>query len=66
VLTLEEAARAIEELNARVRRLERRIDSLEPETMPGVCDPRASLGPSESPVLDAMGDALTAFGFLER
>lgn len=66
MLTLEEATRVIDELTMRVRRLERRMDSMEPETMPGVCDPLAPREPSTSPVLDAVGDALSAFGFVER
>jgi hypothetical protein len=66
VLTLEEATRAIDELSARVRRLEQRLDAVEPETMRGVYDPLAQREPSTSPVLDAVGDALGAFGFLER
>jgi hypothetical protein len=45
VLTLEEATRAIDELSARVRRLEQRLDAVEPETMRGVYDPLAQREP---------------------
>lgn len=69
-----EAAALIETvrvLGERVRRLERRLDSLEPETTPGfpgqapapaAAEQRRSSG-GESRVLDALGDALDAFGF---
>jgi hypothetical protein len=57
------------ELRDQVRRLERRLNSIEPETTPGVVvrsQQQMMSGPSESPILDAVGDALEAFGFGKR
>lgn len=53
--------RELSELSRRVLRLERRIDSLEPETVPGVGDAAPNGG--ESAVLDLLGDAMQALGF---
>lgn len=60
-MTLEELQRAYEALRVRVARLEQRLGDLEPETMPGIAAGHSSV-PSESPMLDALADALEAFG----
>lgn len=59
----------IEALTARVRRLEARLDQLEPETAPGIGRERPAFDddqPSESPILDAIGDVIGAFGGFDR
>lgn len=61
----------LEALTARVRRLERRLNDLEPETMPGVGREPAPVeysAPeySEAPILDAVGDALGSLGFFRK
>lgn len=48
-------------LSDRVRRLERRIDALEPETQRGP-GPESFKPPGESRMLDAIGDLFEAFG----
>lgn len=62
-----EVWKAIAELERRVARIEKRsaVDAdAEPETMPGVSTaPGVSPG-GESPVLDAVADALEALGFV--
>lgn len=58
-MNFEELRRAFEELRVKVARLERRLDSLEPETAPAI---DVQPEPSESPMLDALADALEAFG----
>lgn len=61
----------IEALSVRVRRLERRLNDLEPETLPGVVDatPAGVKSPPAAPtrnMLDALADALDVFGPTER
>ncbi len=55
-----ELREALGSLADRVRRLERRIDSLEPETMPGPGTPAPAAGSTR--MLDAIGDLFEAFG----
>ena len=54
------------DLRRRVERLERRLfgaDDVEPPTMPGVGAAPGASEYSESPMLDALGDAFDALGF---
>jgi hypothetical protein len=64
---------ALEALAVRVRRIERRLNDLEPETLPGVVDatpagvPRVTPAPAPARnALDALSDALDVFGFGEK
>jgi len=64
--TIAELAAELAELRGRVRTVERRLQAIEPETTPGMMVRNVHGAPpvvSESPVLDALGDALEAFGF---
>lgn len=56
--------RELASLTARVRRLESRLNELEPETARGFppLDPPQPRQPGGSAVLDLLGDALDAFG----
>lgn len=56
---IERLARELEELRSRVLRVEARLDSVcpddsDPDTLPGVGGQRSS----ETPLLDALGDAI--------
>lgn len=57
-MSIERLARELEELRARVARLESRLDSVvedsDSDTLPGVGGQRVS----ETPLLDALGDAI--------
>lgn len=53
----------LDSLRRRISRLERRLDSLEPETQPGVG--REIAAPSSGGLLDALGEGLGALGFLK-
>ena len=57
----------LDDLRRRVERLERRLfgaDDGEPPTMPGVGETPGEY--SESPMLDAIGDAFEALGFGDK
>lgn len=71
--------RELDELRARMRRLEQRLDTLEPETVSGIGGLRATprnvtmagdseppAGGSESAVIDAVADAFEALGFFRK
>lgn len=59
-MSIEQLARELEEMRTRVKLIEARLDSIEPEptTLPGG-------SPSVSPLLDTVGDAIDAL-FGER
>lgn len=55
----------LEALTARVRRLERRLNDLEPETLAGVGREAPDYS-SDVPALDALGEAFGALGFFSK
>jgi hypothetical protein len=68
---MEEMRGELEALTSRVRRLERRLNDLEPETQPGVGRepaPEYSEPPQDSgsPILDMLGEAIGALGGFAR
>lgn len=70
---LEELTAELEALTARVRRLEHRLDVIEPETQPGIGERRpepeyhgyAEVVSSDSPIIDGVADLLGAFGIMK-
>jgi hypothetical protein len=65
-MTDEALRRELDDLRSRVRRLETRLNDLEPETMPGVGRevPPSSV-PGSGGLLDAIGEGLGALGFMK-
>lgn len=61
---------ALNALEARIRRLERRLNELEPETVPGVGRESYAAPPSDSvsdsPILDGLADAMAALGLMGK